>query len=438
MVELDEVAARLIRRYWPIILLCAMLPVLAIGYYARSQPSTYTASATLVIASKVPQAAGEAAGVAGQAQAFATSPDVLRSAMQSAGVSRDLTELTKNVTLTGLGSSPLATLEVTDKDPDAAKALASALAVQVTGQIDQSRVSGLRTVLHDVTKRISDLTSQLAKAQKAVLADPKNADLIQKRDDIQRGLTDQKALRANVVDQTALAGQSRVVSWPVRPPQADSQRLLQMLVVALVGGLVLGVMVASAMETVRPTVPGVRRVSRRLGVPLLGCARGRNAALEPLVRKLRLAARKAGVHTVVLVGAGGGVAPEVMTAMSGALIVAPVQEPESDLEPSHDETTPVLRKKNASGGVATALAAKKVVMTEDTSPIPAILPAVKLVSLEDLPQEQELEGVGLVLVSRQVTRLANLYVINDLVEASGWPLLGVVADYAPRLRFKRR
>ncbi|WP_214325141.1 Wzz/FepE/Etk N-terminal domain-containing protein [Nonomuraea sediminis] len=436
MVELDEVAARLIRRYWPIILLCALLPMLAIGYYARSQPPTYTASATLVIASKVPQAAGEAAGVAGQAQAFATSPDVLRSAMQSAGVSRDLTELAKNVTLTGLGSSPLASLEVTDRDPDAAKALAAALAVQVTGQIDQSRVSGLRTVLHDVTQRISDLTSQLAKAQKAVLGAPKNADLIQKRDDIQRSLTDQKALRANVVDQAALAGQSRVVSWPARPPQADSQRLLQMLVVALVGGLVLGVMVASAMETVRPTVPGVRRVSRRLGVPLLGCARGRHAAIEPLVRKLRLAARKAGVHTVVLVGSGGSVAPEVMTAMNRALTVPPAKEPTP--ESGHDETTPVPRKTNASGGVATALAAKKVVMTEDTSPIPAILPAVKLVSLEDLPQEQELEGVGLVLVSKQVTRLANLYVINDLVEASGWPLLGVVADYAPRLRLKRR
>jgi hypothetical protein len=57
--------------------------------------------------------------------------------------------------------------------------------------------------------------------------------------------------------------------------------------------------------------------------------------------------------------------------------------------------------------------------------------------LEDVLVDRDLENVGLVLVSGKVTRLANLYAINDLIEASGWPLLGVVADYAPRLLFSR-
>lgn len=438
MVELDEVVARLIRRYWPVILLCALLPVLGVGLYAETRPPTYTATATLVIANKVPQASGEAAAVAGQAAAFATSPDVLAAAVRSTGLDRDVAELAENVSLTGLGSSPLATLSVKDRDRNGAKVLAAALAVQVTGQIDQSRVSGLRTVLGDVTKRVAELTSQLAKAQKTVLANPKNSEALQKRDDLQRALTDQKALRSNVVDQAALAGQSRVVSWPALPAEPDPVRVLQMVVVALVGGIVLGVVLASAVETVQPTVPGVRRVARRLGVPLLGCARGRKAALVPLVRRLRLAARRAEVRTVILVGADGSVAPGVVEAIKAAMPrvpAVPVKQTADESMVTTVEGELPGRKKNDSGGVAVALAAKRVVMQADTAPIPVVKaqPAtVKLLCLEDVPVDKDLENVGLVLVSRRVTRLANLYVINDLVEASGWPLLGVVADYAPR------
>jgi capsular polysaccharide biosynthesis protein len=397
-----------------------------------------------VIASKVPQGAGEAAAIAGQASAFATSPDVLSAALRSTGLDRDLNELAKSVTMTGLGSSPLATLSVTDRDRNGARLLTSALAVQVTGQIDQSRVSGLRTVLSDVTKRIADLTSQLAKAQKAVLANPKSAERLQKRDDLQRALTDQKALRSNVVDQTALTGQSRVVSWATPPAEADSQRLLQMVVVALAGGIVLGVVLASAVETVRPTIPGVRRVSRRLGVPLLGCVRGRNAAVLPLVRRLRLAARRAEVRTVVLVGTDGMVARGVVEAIAAALphapeaLETPVKGEQIDESLVSTVEGDLPAKKNASGGLSTALAAKRVVMQAETAPIPVVTipakpePGFRLVRLEDVPMDRDLENVGLVLVSRRVTRLANLYVINDLVEASGWPLLGVIADYAPR------
>ena len=439
--ELDEVVARLIRRYWPVILLCALLPTIGVGLYAQGRPASYTATATLVIASKVPQASGEAAGVAGQATAFATSPDVLAAAVRSTGLNRDLAELAKNVTVTGLGSSPLATLAVTDRDREGSKLLTAALAEQVTGQIDQSRVSGLRTVLGDVTKRISDLSSQLAKAQKAVLANPKNAASLQKRDDLQRAMTDQKALRANVVDQAALAGQSRVVSWPTLPAEPDPQRVTQMVVVALLGGIVLGVVLASAMETVQPTVPGVRRVARRLGVPLLGCARGRKAAITPLVRRLRLAARKSGVRTIVLVGADGTVAPILIEAIKAAMprsLAVPVKPAEDESLVNTVEGQLPGKKKNDTGGVGTALAAKRVLSTSDTAPIPVVKESpgpLKLLTLEDVPVDRDLQDVGLVLVSRKVTRLANLYVINDLVEASGWPLLGVVADYAPRRFF---
>jgi hypothetical protein len=48
-------------------------------------------------------------------------------------------------------------------------------------------------------------------------------------------------------------------------------------------------------------------------------------------------------------------------------------------------------------------------------------------AFEDMDPGTDTETVGVVAVAGPVTRLAALEAIRDLVAASGWPLLGVIA-----------
>ena len=76
-------------------------------------------------------------------------------------------------------------------------------------------------------------------------------------------------------------------------------------------GLVAGILIASIAETVRPTVPGARRVSRRLGVPALGQLSGadmngaRTPAVGEMALRFRLAAAHADLSTIALVDIDG-------------------------------------------------------------------------------------------------------------------------------------
>ena len=76
-------------------------------------------------------------------------------------------------------------------------------------------------------------------------------------------------------------------------------------------GLVAGILIASIAETMRPTVPGARRVSRRLSVPALGQLSGGDLnggstpALGELALRCRLAAAHADLRTIALVDVDG-------------------------------------------------------------------------------------------------------------------------------------
>ena len=52
--EIDEVAARLLRQYWVLMLVCILMPLLAIGLTVANQPPMYAASARIVSGSTVP------------------------------------------------------------------------------------------------------------------------------------------------------------------------------------------------------------------------------------------------------------------------------------------------------------------------------------------------------------------------------------------------
>jgi hypothetical protein len=238
-------------------------------------------------------------------------------------------------------------------------------------------------------------------------------------------------------------------------------------------GLVGGVLVAVVVEMFRPTVPGQSRAARRLGVPLLGRADGGEAATADLGRRIRLAARREGLERVVLVSTGGPLPPEVMSRIAAAVygddtkvVKAGPARPDSETaetaaspeDASHDgetsgETsggpggslnskrpasgdgngggTSVVRAGTKSPGSGTAVIARK--SGEPTRPAaePVRRPgarrtAFQVHAFEDIDTAAD-DDAGVVAVAGPVTPVSGLESVRDLVAASGWPLLGVVA-----------
>jgi hypothetical protein len=161
-------------------------------------------------------------------------------------------------------------------------------------------------------------------------------------------------------------------------------------------------------------VSGASRVARLLEAPVLGAVGGDPAAQADLGRRIRLAARAAGVDTVVLARAtGGSPAPEVVDRITAAAAREPFPEP-ADLE-----TTAVLRR----GGLALA-----------TAPPPSngnaarTGPGLRVCAVDELDPVAEGGRIGLVVLAGGRTRLRSLDGVRDLLTAASWPLLGVVGE----------
>ena len=88
--EIDEVAARLLRQYWALLVICMAVPLLAVSFLTTKQPAIYATSARIITGSVVPQSSAAADAVASQVEALATgrtavaaSPPVRRGEPQS-------------------------------------------------------------------------------------------------------------------------------------------------------------------------------------------------------------------------------------------------------------------------------------------------------------------------------------------------------------------
>ena len=61
--EIDEIAARLLRQYWALILVCVAAPLLVIAAIAVKQPAMYAASARIDSGTEVPASAAQAQAI---------------------------------------------------------------------------------------------------------------------------------------------------------------------------------------------------------------------------------------------------------------------------------------------------------------------------------------------------------------------------------------
>ncbi|HET8786472.1 MAG TPA: hypothetical protein VFM38_12610 [Candidatus Limnocylindrales bacterium] len=320
MGDLSDVARRLGRYWW----LFAILTVggMVLGF-AQGQERTYTATARIVLDTPDPTTRQEAIAIGDTVKAIATSPTQVQSALRRAGVERDPLDVAQHhVSASGLGSSAIVRLSVSDTDRRVAAKIANALALQVivarervTRGASEQQLSDLDTQLEQLGSKMSRLDGVIAALNADIAAGTTTAQVQRLRAQLNAAVRehdldsqrrrDFESERVSILAAFATRPKPSIISTAAEPSHADSSGRLQYVVLGGLLGLILGVAFAAIAETIRPTVVGGDALAAEFGVPLL--ARFRRLEGNPAqdlslaAGRIRLASEAAGVGTVELV-----------------------------------------------------------------------------------------------------------------------------------------
>ncbi|MGI5207008.1 hypothetical protein ACQEU6_36205 [Spirillospora sp. CA-108201] len=441
--EIDEVAARVVRSYWALLLVMTVLPLVLVGLAMNGREPPYTAGTRLQASSRATDAAPGDAGVSivvSQVKAFATSENLLGGVLRQQRVDRSTLKTAKAIGVTGLGTSTVVELSVKDRDPAVARRLADAIGAAVVKEINESNQGSVRRQMDGIDKRVRDLEKKLGPLSRRAGAQP-NPDIgaANERERVQAELTDLRSNRSDLQTQLSSAGTASVVQPAVLAPRTNP--VVMTAAVAGLVGLVGGILIAVVTETARPTIPGQRRVARRLGVPLLGWVDREPEQLADLGRRIRLAVKKEGVGRIALVGAPGPLPADLVSSIASAVygdetkvVTARPGDDDPDGDGGEGGTSPDGGGPGEKSGTAVARAGGGIaVMTKKSEISPSetgqAAPVRRLChvhAFEEIDPGAD-DEVGVVVVVGPVTRAAGLETVRDLLAASGWPLLGVVA-----------
>jgi capsular polysaccharide biosynthesis protein len=485
-VELNEAFGRLVLGHWKVLVALLIGPLLVVGL-ASSSGATKYASAARIQASITPLGSDtEANSVLNRVTGVATSQAIVKQAVDATEIpGRSVDQVSKEITVSRLGSSAVFDLIVTDQSAQVATALVNSLAdVVVTflnsGSLHTQKLLGTlntreQQLLND--RQQAATTVALAKSPVDIAnASAKLATLDQQLTDLQATIR-----QLQVADATDSA--VTVIS-PATSARAVPSRHLSIFVLAGVAGLIGGLLIAAALEVVRPRVRDARTVARELGAPLLGrlgrrrtgtvgtgqwrpgqSGVGEPAFAEPRLwgsdgqepiaderkrrRTLRLpwrkeqvastrpnvlgvsllrAVQRANVETLVLVGEQRS---DLRTAAEelNAVLVLHLIEPVDPISPNglvHDETRPLVRPVAAKGNGSDKA---RVTVVE-----PRLAPAAttgtkwcRIVPFDDVVCEP-MRSYALIVLTHSLAPYADVRKVQDLVAATGWSVVGVVDD----------
>jgi uncharacterized protein involved in exopolysaccharide biosynthesis len=414
--ELTEASRRIFGQHRRLIFSFVLFVLVGVGFATLVQgcATTYTASSRLVLDTQDPQTRSEATSIVDTAKAIATSPFQVRAALQDAHVStRDPLDVAKNhVSVSGLGTSAILQLSVSDRDRRIAAAIANALATRVirarlsvsNGELQQvltdldQRIEELSTKMANTDSQIDSLSIQVANARTGEEANALRArrdGATRSRDYLsqQRGVLE--AERVSLLSSDALRPKPSIISPATVPTHPNGSHWLTYLVLGTLLGLVLGVGTAGLLEMFRPTLVGADVLARELRTPVLGTLPHEfdrdTSAQSAMSIRLRLAAEAAGVENIRLL-------PAV---------------PDLDLGR--------LAERLETNGTGAATPQQPAVAIDAARPTPGIRPF----NLQQASADMR-GGVGLVLVAPDRIKKAELMDTAQLLALTSVPLLGLV------------
>jgi capsular polysaccharide biosynthesis protein len=434
-VEIDEVAARLLRQYWALLVICVAVPLVAISYITAKQPAMYSAGARIITGSVVPQSSAAADAVASQVQAIATGRTAAAQALRASGADRNLNNfISNNISVSGLGSSQVIDLTVTDRSPQVAQKVARVLAAEVVGSLNNVGQSGLRAALTANDQEIVRLSQRRAIMAKQFETQPHNQQLQSQLAGLDQVIANFTGDRSRLLIQAGTLGLATVIDPPALPSRPQSKATVQKLGLAGLLGLVAGILIATVAETLRPTVPGAPRVSRRLGVPTLGRLSNEDLngegtpALGEMALRLRLVAAHSDLRTIALVDVDGR--RELAALAAGLAQFLQVSSPEGAAARFVLDGAAGHQRWN-SDGEPTLVGVSPSVLVKPRDPVTENQ-VLRVYPLGQMKWVAGMTQVGIVVLSGPVARVSRITALQDLSASSGWPIVGVIG--VPRIR----
>lgn len=432
--EINEALRRTIGGHWRLLVVCIVVPLMAVGALHFDAERSYEATGRVQASSTLPGTVTEADAVLNRVKGIATSTSVINQALQQVDhPGRSTAEVAEDkITVRRLGSSPVFNVTVTDRDPKTAAQFSSALATRLVaflngqGPAQKALVAQLTDREEQLAAQRVDVATKLAVATSAAESARLSAQL--RSLDQQIGDTQNSLLTLQTGDVTAA-----VLSTPSQAELTPS-RLDTDLALAALAGLVGGLLVAALLEVVRPHVPGPRAFAREIEAPMLGTLSMRRTKGAPpqLVAEgealvaLRRAVARHNVGTIALVGPGE---PERLARLAAELEsrLAPVGAPAQGDGPSpSDGRAPSTLNAYADSGPARGTMLRPML----ESPPLRIAMTVRVRALSDVDDEPDGRRHGMVLVIPRQTLYHEVRRVKDLVATTGWPVIGVLGDPA--------
>jgi capsular polysaccharide biosynthesis protein len=423
--ELHDVTRRIVGRYWWLIALLVVVGAVAAAFW-RSGETTYTATTRIVLDTEDPTTRVESSAISDTVKAIATSPAQVRAALRRAHAKRDAFDVAEHhVSVSGLGSSSVVKISVSDRDKYVAANVANALAARVIETRRQVSSGGVPQEVANLTQRIDAVTAKISRADAAIdrlsvavanAPTPQLANQLRAQRDAasrQRDfLAQQRSVleseRVSILGTYALRPKPSVISQASVPRSVDASGLWPYAVLGALLGLLLGVGLAALIETVRPTVVGGDALARELDAPLLGTVYGASDGdqpaeeLAPVAARVRLAAEAAGVDDVALLPVKADVN---------------VRRLVDSLDAASRNGLDVV----AAEGAARHRSKTRILAADLASPAPV----------------EERRATGLVLIAPSSLSRADLVDVGHLLRVTPTPLLGLIV-YRPARMFGRR
>ena len=367
--ELREAAQRLLWHF-KLLLIFAGIGLLIPFLLSQQKAPKYQASMRILVSG----GAADAAVTADTVAAIATSPTLLREALDNVGVDRDARSFVDDVVVRAVGGSGAIDLAITDQDPVVAAAVANALTIHVTRVMRESNLVEfpLPSVIHEAGP---STTSEVA---------------------------------------------------PTRVQDIVFGGLL---------GLVLGVVAAALLEAYNPTVIGKRAIAAELRAPVLAVlpsvrATPTSRELPWLRWQLGAQATRSGVATVELTTAGPALDLEPL---SLALLDAAPPKPGASRGKARSRrrsgangtTMTIEPQTNGNAPHRDGDAANSNSNANPNSPVSGL--KIRVLDQTDRLSFHANGSAGIVVVTPTVVKRTEMDSAKDLLSLTGWPAVGVIA-----------
>ena len=258
--EANDVMLRIFWRHRRLLIILVLVPMVVVIPLRLMQPVKYSATANIEATSTAPSADTQVLSILSQVTAVATSPQVVQKAINGAKVDRNALEVAKHeITATSLNSSAVVAVTVTDPNRQVAvrlgQSLANAIVVALNaiGTESNQQLATLTRQQNQLNASRTSLLNQLDQAHASNLAttDPHVEALITELAGVETQLSANEAASQQVLATTKQ--DAGTISAPTYATTASKGVAVDAALAGLLG-LVIGLLIATIHELVRPTL----------------------------------------------------------------------------------------------------------------------------------------------------------------------------------------